>query len=109
MGTQGERKVPDGFFTRNGRGIAIEVEFNLKKAATYRKIFEVYEHDAKTHYILYLCESVRVMQRIMKWAKEGITTKKFCFILYDDLVRDREEAVFVAARGGWFKLKAILK
>lgn len=25
MGTAGERKVPDGFFTHNGKGIAVEV------------------------------------------------------------------------------------
>jgi len=108
-GTKGGQKVPDGFFIRNQKGIAIEVELKLKKEATYRKIFEVYERDAKTHYILYLCGSVRVMQKIMKWVKEGITSKKFCFILYDDLLRDGEEAVFVVAQGGWFRLKAILK
>ena len=40
-GTKGERKVPDGVFTRNGKGIAIEVELHVKKARTNRKIFEV--------------------------------------------------------------------
>ena len=106
MGTQGEKKVPDGFFTRNGRGIAVEVELHPKKSETYNKIFEIYEDDPKVHYIFYLCGELSDMRKIMRLAtKTG--SKKFCFVLYENLMELRDQAVIWNCKDH-FKLKEIL-
>lgn len=105
-GVRGERKTPDGFFTRNGKGIAVEVERREKKASSYRKIIEGYERDQKTHYIFYVCEDLSLMQKIMRIAaKEG--SKKLCFVLYKNLMELRAEAQIWNCKGH-FKLKEIL-
>lgn len=109
MGTQGERKVPDGFFTRNGRGIAIELELHSKKSETYRKIFQVYADDPKVHYIFYLCGSLALMQKIMKLTEE-YSRKVYCFALYEDFIKLQAETVFKATHPEReFKIKAVLK
>lgn len=109
MGTTGERKVPDGFFTRNGKGIAIEVELNEKKAQNYRKIFRVYTLDSKIHYIFYLCGNLALMRKIMRLAEEACVGSQYCFILFDELMHFKRDAIFRTADGkGKFKLKEVL-
>jgi len=105
-GVRGERKTPDGFFTRNGKGIAVELERRDKKPATYRKIIEGYENDPKTHYVFYVCERLEDMQLIMKIATKA-GSKKLCFVLYENLMELREEVQIWTCRGH-FKLKEIL-
>ncbi|MBI3307628.1 MAG: replication-relaxation family protein [Candidatus Omnitrophica bacterium] len=105
-GVRGERKTPDGFFTRNGKGIAIELERRDKKPTTYRKIIEGYENDPKTHYVFYVCERLEDMQLIMKIATKA-GSKKLCFVLYKNLMELREEVQIWTCKGH-FKLKDIL-
>ena len=109
MGTQGEKKVPDGFFTRNGRGIAVEVELHPKKSETYRKIFEIYEDDPKVHYIFYLCGGLSLMRKIMKLTEDG-GRKVYCFALYENFIKYQAETVFKATHPEReFKIKAVIK
>jgi hypothetical protein len=105
-GVRGERKTPDGFFTRNGKGIAVELERRDKKPATYRKIIEGYENDSKTHYVFYVCERLEDMQLIMKIATKA-GSKKLCFVLYKNLMELRGEVQIWTCKGH-FKLKEIL-
>ncbi len=105
-GTKGERKVPDGVFTRNGIGIAIEVELHVKKAHTYRKIFEVYERDPKIRYIFYVCGDASIREKVMKEAGER-WADRMCFVLYKELMEFREQAVLRTWRGS-FALKEVL-
>lgn len=109
MGGRGERKVPDGFFTRNKKGIAVEVELNEKKAQNYRKIFRVYTCDSKIDYVFYLCGSLALMRKIMKLADEACVGDRYCFILFDELMHFKRDAIFRTADGkGKFKLKEVL-
>lgn len=107
MGAQGERKVPDGFFTRNGKGIAVEVELNPKKPETYQKIIRLYEKNPGIHYIFYVCGDLALMRKVMKLSK-GADEKGFCFILCGYLMEQRGEAYFTTQAGGKFKLRALL-
>ena len=86
MGTTGERKVPDGFFTNNGKGIGVEVEISPKKAETYRKIFRVYDQDQKITDIFYICGDDAIFQKI-KNLSFGTTLKNYWFVLFGNLVR----------------------
>jgi len=106
VGTKGERKVPDGVFTRNAKGIAIEVELHVKKASTYRKIFEVYELDPKIRYIFYVCGDASVREKVMKEAGER-WADRMCFVLYKELMEFGEQAVLRTWRGS-FALKEVL-
>jgi len=106
-GVKGERKVPDGIFTRNGKGIAVEIELHTKKASTYRKIFQIYESNPKIHYIFYVCGDLSVMRRIMDLSPDS-GHKIFCFALYSDLMTHREMASFRTRRGS-FRLKDVLE
>ena len=105
-GVRGERKTPDGFFTRNGKGVAVELERRKKKPSTYREIIEGYEQNQKTHYIFYVCEELWLMQLIMKIATKA-GSRKLCFVLYKNLMELREEAQIWTCKGH-FKLKEIL-
>lgn len=105
-GVRGERKTPDGFFTRNGKGIAVELERRDKKPATYRKIIEGYELDPKTHYVFYVCERLEDMQLIMKIATKA-GSKKLCFVLCKNLMELRGEVQIWTCKGH-FKLREIL-
>jgi len=108
-GRKGERKVPDGFFTRNGKGIAVEVELNGKEVKTYRRIFYAYGQETKIDFVFYVCGDISLMRRIMKLAREAFVQKKYCFILFDDLMHFKQEAIFrTLAENGKFKLKAVL-
>src|SRR3989338_3412225 len=106
-GTKGGHKVPDGFFTPNQKGIAVEVELKGKKTSTYQKIFEVYDNDPKTHYVLYICASLPLLTFIRRLAKKTYVSKGYCFMLYDDLVKSRENAV-VRINDKEFPLKEVL-
>jgi len=106
-GTKGGHKVPDGFFIPNQKGIAVEVELRPKKTSTYEKIFAVYENDPKTHYILYICGSLPLLTRIKRLIKKAYVSKGYCFLLYNDLVRSRENAV-VRIQDMEFPLKKLL-
>jgi hypothetical protein len=109
LGTQGERKVPDGFFTRNKKGIAIEVELKPKKPETYRKIFRIYNQDSKIDYVFYLCGDVALMRKIMRLTDEACVGSSYCFVLFDELMHFKREAIFRTADGkGKFKLKEVL-
>lgn len=90
MGTKGERKVPDGFFTFGRDGIAIEVELSDKKPETYRKIFWAYYQNPKIHSVFYLCGDLSILQKIMRLA-EGVALKPYYFALVDDLLELRQE------------------
>ena len=106
-GTKGGHKVPDGFFIPNQKGIAVEVELRPKKAATYQKIFEFYEKDPKVGYVLYICGSVPLLTFIRRLVKKAPVVKGYCFMLYDDLVRSKENAV-VRIQDREFPLKEVL-
>jgi hypothetical protein len=92
-GTKGGHKVPDGFFIRNQKGIAVEVELKCKKASTYQKIFEIYDNDPNTHYVLYICGSLPLLTYIRRLTKKTYVSKTYCLTLYDELVRFREKAM----------------
>lgn len=68
--------MPDGFFTHNGKGIAVEVEISPKKAETYRKIFRVYDKDTKITDIFYSCGDPSIFRKI-KDLSCGITFKTY--------------------------------
>ena len=110
MGTKGERKVPDGYFTKEGRGIAVELELHPKKAKGYRKIFDIYKDDSKTDYIFYVCGDISLKRRMMALVeKESLLTKEYCFILFKDLMEFGEESGIQIPLKGKFKLKAVLQ
>jgi len=92
MGTSGERKVPDGFFTHNGKGIAVEVEISPKKAETYRKIFRVYDKDEKITDIFYLCGDPSIFRKI-KDLSFGTTDKTYWFVLLSELMHFKADAL----------------
>ncbi len=92
MGTVGERKVPDGFFTNNGRGIAVEVEISPKKAETYRKIFRVYDKDRKITDIFYICGDPSILRKI-KDLSYGTTDKIYWFVLLSELMHFKADAL----------------
>ena len=92
MGTAGERKVPDGFFTHNGKGIAVEVEISAKKAETYRKIFRIYDRNEKITDIFYLCGDPSILQKI-KDLSYGITDKTYWFVLLSELMHFKADAL----------------
>lgn len=106
MGLGGGRKVPDGYFTQNGKGIAVEVELHPKKTKTYNKIFWIYEDNPRIHHVFYICGDLGLMRKIMNVAHEH-SSKVYCFTLYDDLIRCREETIFRIPRGD-FRLKEAL-
>ena len=106
-GTKGGHKVPDGFFIPNQKGIAVEVELRPKKASTYQKIFEFYENDPKTGYVFYICGTLPLLTFIRRLVKKAPVSKGYCLMLYDDLVRSRENAV-VRTDKGEFPLGRIL-
>ncbi len=106
LGQRGERKVPDGFFTRNGKGIAIEVELTAKKAETYRKIFEVYTREKKIDYIFYICGDLSIRKKIMELSR-GKIDKPICFTLYDNLIQYREKTN-IKIHEDEFELKRLL-
>jgi len=92
MGAAGERKVPDGFFTMNGKGIAVEVELSPKKAETYRKIFRVYDKDQKITDIFYLCGDPSILRKI-KDLSYGTTDKTYWFVLLSELMHFKADAL----------------
>ncbi len=106
-GTKGGHKVPDGFFIPNQKGISVEVELKLKKASSYERIFEVYQNDPKTYYILYICGNLSLLTRIRRLVKKAYVSKGYCFMLYDDLVRSQENAV-VRINDKEFPIKDVL-
>ncbi len=106
-GTKGGHKVPDGFFIPNEKGIAVEVELTPKKDSTYRKIFEVYDHDSKMDYVLYICGSLSLLTRLRRLIKKMDVSKGYCFMLYDELVRSQENAM-VRIQDTEFPLKKLL-
>jgi len=84
-GTQGGLKVPDGFFTNDGKGIAVEVETSPKDADRYREIFSQYDWQApEVDCVFYISDRLTLMRKIMKLAR-GITVKPFYFSLSSDL------------------------
>jgi hypothetical protein len=102
-GRKGDRKVPDGLFTRNGIGVAIELELHTKKAKTYHQVFSAYEQNPRIKYIFYVCDNLKRGQHILGLARrfqtrEGRASKQYCLVLYQDLVDFREKAWF---RGRW--------
>ena len=106
-GMKGGHKVPDGFFMPNKKGIAVEVELRPKKAATYQKIFEFYERNDRVDYVFYVCGTLSLLTFIRRIVKKSPVFKGYCFLLYDDLVRSRENAV-VRTDKGEFPLGRIL-
>ena len=80
-GRKGGHKVPDGFFIPNQKGIAVEVELKRKKPSSYRKIFEVYDKDPKTDYVLYLCGSLPLLTYIRRVTLKAYGSKMYCFML----------------------------
>ncbi len=107
MGTTGERKVPDGFFTNNGKGIAVEVEISPKKAETYRKIFRVYDKDQKITDIFYICGDDAIFQKI-KNLSFGATLKNYWFVLYGNLMRFKAHTI-LRSHGKNSPLKGLLE
>ena len=91
-GTKGGHKVPDGFFMPSKKGIAVEVELRPKKASNYQKIFEFYEDDPQTGYVFYVCGTLPLLMFIRRLVKKAPVSKGYCFLLYDDLVKSRENA-----------------
>ena len=104
---KGGHKVPDGFFMPNKKGIAVEVELRPKKAATYQKIFEFYERNDRVDYVFYVCGTLSLLTFIRRIVKKSPVFKGYCFMLYSDLVRSRENAV-VRTDKGEFPLGRIL-
>ena len=92
MGTAGERKVPDGFFTHNGKGIAVEIELSAKKAETYRKIFRVYDKDQKITDIFYICGDDTIFQKI-KTLSFGTTLKHYWFVTFRNLMESKASTI----------------
>lgn len=107
-GTKGGHKVPDGFFTNNGQGIAMEVELSPKKAETYRTIFRVYDKDPKIHYIFYICDTPDLVWKIMKLS-HGVTLKTYCFTVLSDFLETREYPPFWLAGGRVLNFKDTFK
>lgn len=88
----GGGKVPDGFFTNDGRGIAVEVETSPKDAGRYREIFNQYDWRApEVDCVFYISDKLSLMRKVMKLAR-GITVKPFYFALSSDLMSFRERA-----------------
>ena len=94
LGMKGERKVPDGYFKTKRTGVAIEFERSDKDASTYKKIFETYDKDPKIGYIFYICGDSGIMELIMRLVKATKPNKRFCFILFEELMKSRENAIF---------------
>ncbi len=92
MGTAGERKVPDGFFTNNGKGIAVEVELSPKKVETYQKIFRVYDKDKKITDILYLGGNPSILQKIQRLS-DSMPYKTYWFVLLSELMHFKADAL----------------
>jgi hypothetical protein len=108
MGTTGERKVPDGFFTNNGKGIAVEVETSPKDADRYREIFNQYDWRAsEVDCVFYISDKLSLMRKIMKLAR-GIAVKPFYFALSSDLISFGAQAP-VWSENNRFKLGDFLK
>jgi len=107
LGQQGEHKVPDGYFTVNGKGIAVEFERRSKNLSTYRKIFSVYTRDKKIDYIFYICGDLSIRKKLMGLIQREGCSKTICLALYDNLMGQKEDAAFKTSRGE-FKLKAVL-
>lgn len=112
LGTQGERKIPDGFFTRFGKGIAVEVEWSPKYNRSYRKIFRLYEDNRKIDFVFYICKSEGILNKIIQLSKEAADrgeihrVKVFC-TLFSELVASPRKAVFKSYEGE-FKLEDLL-
>lgn len=106
-GTKGGHKVPDGFFMPGKKGIAVEVELRPKKASNYQKIFEFYEKDFRTGYVFYICGTLPLLMFVRRLVKKAPVLKGYCFLLYDDLVGSRENAV-VRIDDREFPLKKVL-
>jgi hypothetical protein len=106
-GTKGGHKVPDGFFVPNQKGVAVEVELRPKKASTYQKIFQFYEGDDQVGYVFYVCETLPLLTSIRRIADKSAIFKRYCFLLYSELVTSRENAV-VRTDKGEFPLGRIL-
>ena len=92
-GRKGDRKVPDGIFSRRGIGMAVELELTAKKARTYRQIFGFYEQHPQIKYVFYVCGSLGLLKEIMELVKryygekdEKSPAREYCFMLYRDLV-----------------------
>ncbi len=112
LGTQGERKVPDGFFTRFGKGIAVEVEWSKKDNRSYRRIFKLYEDDRKIDFVFYLCKNETILSTIIQLSKKAadsgeIHRVKFFCALFSELVADPRKVVFKSYEGE-FKLEDLL-
>ena len=105
-GVGGEEKVPDGLFTLNGKGIAIEVELHAKKVKRYRKIMEIYQKDPRIHYLFYVCGDLSLQRKLLELAREP-ECKNYFFGLYEDLMTYREHASFRSVRGQ-FQLEALM-
>ena len=106
-GTKGGHKVPDGFFVPNQKGIAVEVELRPKKVSTYQKIFKFYESDDQVSYVFYVCGTLPLLTFIRRITDKSAIFKKYCFLLYSELVTSRENAV-VRTDKGEFPLGRIL-
>jgi hypothetical protein len=106
-GTKGGHKVPDGFFVPNQKGVAVEVELRPKKASTYQKIFTFYEGDVQVGYVFYVCGTLPLLTFIRGITDKSAIFKKYCFLLYSELVESRENAV-VRTDKGEFPLGRIL-
>ena len=96
-GLKGDRKVPDGIFTRWGIGIAVEVELTLKKAKSYRQILGIYDRYSEIKYVLYVCETKKMIDFISDLVRRNYrrpeqAKKEYCFMLFQDLVDFRENA-----------------
>lgn len=96
-GRKGDRKVPDGIFTRWGIGIAVEVELTPKKARTYRQIFGFYDQRSEIKYVLYVCDNKKILDFVSglvrrHYQRHELAKKEYCFMLFKDLVDFRENA-----------------
>ncbi len=112
LGTQGERKVPDGFFTRQGKGIAVELEYSPKDPPSYRKIFQMYEQRKDVDFVFYICKNQKIMGKVIELSKAAFDSYELhrvqiCCTLFSELVAHRREAVFKTFAAE-FKLEDLL-
>ena len=77
------------------------------RMGAYQKIFAFYERDDQVGYVFYVCGSLPLLTFIRRIVKKSPVFKGYCFMLYSDLVRSRENAV-VRTDKGEFPLGRIL-
>ncbi len=106
LGFKGERKVPDGCFKHGSLRIAFELELSEKSKRRYEKITSKYNTSDDYDFILYVCGSTALRYKLIKLTQGS--HKTFLFMLYDDLMKNRERAEILGSDPGRLILQNLI-